>query len=640
MTKLRILLLAVIATLSTAFGALAQVPDYVGSDQCRDCHTDAFEAWETSHHGEAWRVPEISVPDDSFRGETFEHKGMTAKFTRADGAFLIDVTEVDGSSTRYTLHSIGGTHPLLHPILETAPGKLQSFDVVWDVDKGEWYHLYPEQDLLPGTAFHWTGPYKNWNARCAECHATGYEKNFDFQTRSYASTQSEIGVGCEACHGPGAAHIAYQTTGEMPAYLVPLTQSGFTAEHSDPQRAMEQCAGCHARREAFGSDNPLPGTPFDDAYNLSVLRQSLYHADGQILDEVYVYGSFLQSKMHQNGVTCSNCHEPHSADLIAEGNAVCTQCHSPAGNPEFPSLPLAEFDSPAHHKHPQDSPGSQCVDCHMTERVYMGIDWRRDHSFRVPRPDLSAETMSPDACTDCHEDETQEWAAGQIADWFPNGRQAQPHYGTTLAIGRNYPEYAAPFLSDFSKDSEQTDLVRATALWLLETGGGTFTIDEIRPLLSDEEPLIREAAYSALKSLPASQTSQFFADGLSDPVRSVRMAASRSLLSIPPNTLPALNRSQLRQAYGELTSVLANQLDFPEAHLQLAGFALLSQNFPSASRALQEALRLDPQHIQAWSSLIRVTALLQGREGAVNVLRLGLEANPDDPTLMDIARDF
>jgi Doubled CXXCH motif (Paired_CXXCH_1). len=277
------------------------------------------------------------------------------------------------------------------------PGRLQSFDVVWDTENGGWFHLYPEQELPPDDGLHWSGPYKTWNARCAGCHATGYEKNYDAATRTYASTQAEIGVGCEACHGPGQAHLdwAEDTTHEPPAGY------GFSQPFATTEATIQQCATCHSRREAHTDASPRPGTPYHDAYGLALLRPGAYHADGQILDEVYVYGSFLQSKMYAAGVGCLDCHDAHSAMRVADGNAVCTQCHSPAGNPRFETLTPAEYDAPEHHFHEPGTEGAQCIACHAPERVYMGNDWRADHSFRVPRPDLSAATGAPDACTTC-----------------------------------------------------------------------------------------------------------------------------------------------------------------------------------------------------------------------------------------------
>lgn len=401
-------LLVVLFVVAAAPATGQKTPGYVGSDACTGCHTGAAEAWAGSHHALAWTEasPETVVAD--FDGTQFALDGMTAQF-RTDGeTYDVEVTETDGTTTDYPVHSVAGIEPLQQYLLETEPGRLQSFDVVWDTEREEWYHLYPDQDLPPDDALHWTGPYKTWNARCAECHATGYDKNYDATTQTYASTEVEIGVGCEACHGPGSEHVAWAEIADSGA---DLGAYGFTVDFDDTEAAIQQCAGCHSRREPYGDGNPIPGTPYHDAYNLSLLRPGLYHADGQILDEVYVYGSFLQSKMFEAGVGCTDCHEPHTAELVTEGNAVCTQCHSPAGREEFPAA-AGEYDTPAHHFHEEGSEAAQCVSCHMTDRAYMGVDWRRDHSFRIPRPDLAATTGAPDACTTCHEDREPDWQRG------------------------------------------------------------------------------------------------------------------------------------------------------------------------------------------------------------------------------------
>ncbi|MGR3715079.1 MAG: multiheme c-type cytochrome [Shimia sp.] len=615
----------------------AAVPAYVGSAACADCHTEATEAWQGSHHAEAWRLPNDAVLDGAFQGEAFEHKGVSTIFATVDGTRTVQVTETDGSTISYVLHSVGGTHPLQHLILETETGRLQSFDVVWDVDNRRWFHLYPDQDLPPQDAFHWSGAYKNWNARCAECHATGFEKNYDFRTRSYRSTQTEIGVGCEACHGPGQAHLSIVNGSPVGDWAIELGDWGFSARMGDPAAAMEQCAGCHARREAFGNGNPLPGTAFADAYNLAMLRPELYHADGQILDEVYVYGSFLLSKMHKNGVTCANCHEPHSAELVAQGNAVCTQCHSPAGNPDFDSLPLADYDTPAHTHHEAGSDGAQCVNCHMADQVYMGNDWRRDHSFRVPRPDLTGKIATPNACAACHADQGALWAANTIAEWYPNGQWNEPHFGETLARARLDPAGHSQELLALAKDASQPDLVRATALWVLGPGAAALDVKDIGDFLDNNDPQIRVGALNALRQRAPLASAPYLLQGLQDDTRAVRIAAARAILGQPPNRLSETLRPQVQQAYREFGDVIRNQLDFAEAHLQIAGYAMIVGNIPSAITALSEAVRINPQNPQAWHALVRMTAEQEGRASAQALVRQALDLNPGDIALIELA---
>ncbi len=629
------LLLGATAGAAERTGGVA--PAYVGSAACADCHGEAAAAWSGSHHALAWTeaTPETVLAD--FDGTEFRHGGVAYHFRNESGAYFVTVTEVDGGEVDHRIHSVAGVAPLQQYLIETEPGRIQSFDVVWDVERRRWFHLYPDQDLPPDDGLHWTGPYKNWNARCAECHATGFEKNYDPRTRAYASEQAEIGVGCEACHGPGAAHLAW-ATGDRAAPMSPLlSEYGLTMSFDATEATIQQCASCHARREAHGAGSPTPGTPFHDAYTLALLRPGLYHADGQILDEVYVYGSFLQSKMYAQGVGCLNCHDAHSAELKAEGDAVCTQCHNPAGNPEFPTLARAGYDDPAHHFHDPAGEGARCANCHMIERVYMGVDGRRDHSFRIPRPDLPAETGAPDACTDCHVGRDADWAAAQLASWRPDGAGRRPHYGQVLAAGRNDPLAAAFDLVGLALDPGNPGVARATALWLGEAAGDAALAARAAPLIADPDPLVRAAAVSAQRAAPAQERVLRVLPALSDPVLSVRIAAARALLDAPVARLPAEMTADLNAALGEWRASLSSRLDFPETHLQLGGMALTMRNPPAAEAAFREVARMDPQRVEAWVMIVRIAAAARGVSGAMEALNEALARNPADPSLQALA---
>jgi hypothetical protein len=631
-------LVAALIAVATAFvptalsAAEKTVPDYVGSAACTACHTDAAADWAGSHHGLAWTAPGPETVVADFDGTAFDANGMSVRF-REDGAgYHADVTESDGSRRDYTVHSVVGIEPLQQYLFETEPGRLQSFDVVWDTEKGGWFHLYGDDVIPPDDGLHWTGPYKTWNARCAECHATGYEKNYDPATRSYASTEVEIGVGCEACHGPGGAHVAWaerwQTTREPPPPL-----GGFTVDFTDTEATIQQCATCHSRREAHGDGNPLPGTAYHDSYSLALLRPGQYEADGQILDEVYVYGSFLQSKMYAQGVGCIDCHEAHTVELRAEGNAVCAQCHSPAGNPRFPTLRPAAYDSPEHHRHEQGSEGAQCKSCHMVERVYMGNDWRADHSFRVPRPDLAAETGAPDACTTCHTDRTPDWAATTLREWYPDSRHRGPHYGQVLAAGRADPLTAQGDLATLALDASQPGIVRATALWLAAQGADAAAAERLAPLLADPDPLVRASAVQVQRAAPPTDRVTRIVGLLGDPIRTVRIEAAKQMLDAPIARMPPAMEADFRGAMADWQGGMANRMDFPETHLVLGGVALTMRNIPAAEGAFREVTRLDPQRTDAWVMLVRIAAAARGAEAAREVLADALEVLPDDPML-------
>ncbi len=587
-------------------------------------------------HALAWQTPSAASVAGDFGDKVFEHRGVATRFWREDDAYLIETEGGDGASHIYRVAGVAGVAPLQQYLMETEPGRLQAFDIAWDTAGRRWYHLYPDAELPAGDGLHWTGPYKNWNARCAECHATGYSKNYDPRARRYASTQAEIGVGCEACHGPGEAHREWAVSGSFDSARWPgLTRSGLTiglaAGTADTE--IQQCAGCHSRREAIADVSPIPGTPFHDAYRLALLSPGLYHADGTIRDEVYVYGSFLQSRMYARGVRCSDCHDPHRTALKAELNAVCLQCHSPAGNPRFPMLKPAAYDDPSHHFHSVGSEGAQCVSCHMIQRVYMGIDGRRDHSFRIPRPDLAAETGAPDACTDCHAGRDPAWAADEIARRFPASSRRGAHFSQGFAAAWRDPVAAGGELIAIAETADLPGIVRATAIGLLGGAPEPALAARIAALLSDQDPLVRETAAGALRALSPAEQVRRLAPLLGDPLLAVRMAAARAFIGIPAEILPPQLGSRVEAAMAEWRASMYAKADFPETQLAIGGAALALRNPAAAEQAFREAVRLDPQRVEAWVMIARILAATGDVDGARKAVEDGMAAIPDDPGL-------
>ena len=392
---------------------------------------------------------------------------------------------------------------------------------------------------------------------------------------------------------------------------------------------LQQCASCHARREPFEDGNPLPGTAFHDAYRLSTLRNGNYHADGQILEEVYVYGSFLQSKMYAEGVTCANCHEPHSASLRVEGNGLCTQCHSSAGNTEFPTLSLKDYDDPSHHFHEKGSEGAQCKSCHMIERDYMVVDGRRDHSFRIPRPDLSIATRSPNACTDCHSDQTAAWAAEAVEAWYPDSPNRGLHFGQVIAAARSNLGPSVGTLADLAGYTELPAIARATALEMLVPAASAPLAARVAPLLQDPDPMVRAGAVALQRGAPEAERADILAPMLSDPVKSVRIAAAREFLSLRPAQMPA----DLGRAMSDWQAALLAKADFPETQIVLAGIGLTTRRFEAALSAFGEAVSLDPQLEQGWVMMIRIHEAMGNRDAAVATADRALESNPDSVEL-------
>ena len=608
-----------------SFAAAADVEAFAGSAACSECHADETAAWAGSHHGWALREPVEGAVLGDFDNATFSHKGIVTRFFRDGGRFMVETDGPDGKLVAYPIRYAVGVTPLQQYLVETGNGRLQALDIAWDTVAQKWYHLYPDTDVGAGNGLHWTGSYKNWQARCAACHQTGFDKGFDPKTATYQSKWTELTVSCESCHGPSSDHVAWarQSPRSSPAPQMLKLGPGQQANE------LAVCGPCHARREAFEQKNAPIGAPIGDHYNLSLLTPDLYFGDGQQNAEVFILGSFLQSKMKAKGVTCSNCHEPHAGKLVAEGNAVCTQCHGTAGNAAFPSLALKDYDTEAHTHHKAGSEAAQCVSCHMPDRAYMVNDRRRDHFFRKPDPLQSKAAGAPDACTTCHTDKSAEWAAGQIAAWFPDADRGWQDRAALIAFNggeRTQPVFDA--LAAYAMDLDRPDIVRATAVGALREGTGPQVNDALKALLSDRSELVRTAAVPLFRQVDQQTKLALLAPLLGDPSRQVRHAAAIELAGGDLAALDAPTREALTKALGEyMDSRLANA-DMPEAHMALAGLALSMRKWEEAESAFNQAGKIDPQLEQAWLTLARLRAALGDEAGAEAYLQKGLQYLP------------
>ncbi|WP_160774473.1 tetratricopeptide repeat protein [Stappia sediminis] len=578
-----------------------------------------------------------------FDDAEFEHDGTSYLFHRDGNAFRVEQEGADGENTSYEIEYAVGITPLQQYLVETKPGRLQALDIAWDTENRRWFHLFPDQKLTPEDGLHWTGPYKNWNARCAECHQTDFRKNYEPRTRSYSSTWSELNVTCEACHGAGEAHVAWahaQESGADPSAAISgfagIDNYGFLTglEGSNQFRELNLCFRCHSRREPIGADSPPAASLFSNDYRLSLLRPGLYYPDGQIRDEVYVAGSFLQSKMYAAGVTCTNCHDPHSLKLKAEGNALCTQCHNPQGNPDFSGLKPALYDDPGHHHHEARSDGARCTSCHMPETTYMRVDPRRDHSFRVPRPDLSVEFGVPNACTGCHTGKTDEWAAETVKGWYPDGRSGTPSLAHFLDPGMTLDDVAVERLAVYAETVENAGIARASVLERLSQAETPEVGIRVAPLLDDKDPLVRSAAADLQAGAEPEYILERLLPLLTDPVKSVRIDAARYMISVLSRPIPDDKRQALSEAFREYQSSLAAKADFPETQMAIGGLALALRNVPVADQAFRTAAELDPQLHEAWRMRARIAWATGDPEGAISIAEEGLKKRPDSALLM------
>ena len=474
-TLLRVLFILWFLTPTQASSTETSSPDYIGSKACASCHSSQYQDWLSSQHSTALQSAGTESVKGDFNDSRFEYNGVVSRFFKDREQFLVRTDGPDGKLASYKVKYTIGDYPLQQYLIESGGGRLQTLGIAWDtrpVTQGgqRWFHLYPEERVDFNSPFHWTAPQQNANLNCIECHTTNYKKNYDAQAKTYNSQWSENGAGCESCHGPARQHLNW-------ASAIPgkYSNKGFRVDLADsnrwhfpdgakiakpltsnPQQQVDTCSSCHSRRQQISATVDV-SKPFTDNFMPALLREVLYEDDGQISEEVFVYGSFKQSKMFQAGVTCSNCHNPHSNQLKAPPAQVCAQCHLPS-----------EFDTPKHTFHPQQSAGSQCINCHMPEKTFMVVDPRRDHSFKTPRPDLSELTGSPNACVLCHTDKDNNWAAAAMDQKLGDSWRNRPEFASAFHGARTGQAGASEKLNAVIRNPDFAPIVRASALDRLE----------------------------------------------------------------------------------------------------------------------------------------------------------------------------
>lgn len=606
---------------------------FVGSESCGTCHPEQLARWRTSHHARAMEPASETTVLGDFADSALTHSGINAHVFRHDRRFAFSAEGADGALHDFEIAYTFGVDPLQQYLVPFPGGRMQATSFAWDTRRKaeggqRWFDLHPGEKIPPSDPLHWTGPAGAWNFQCAECHSTDIQKGWRAAESRYETTWAEVSVGCEACHGPGSAHLRWAEgrTGRSRADTPPdSTGNGLVVALRPKQAAtwvfdgqapiakrrgeteshaeLEACGRCHSRRGVIAEPYTY-GRPLLDTHLPSLLEPDLYFSDGQIRDEVYEWGSFLQSRMYAAGVTCSDCHEPHSGELRAKGNATCGQCHE-----------LAHYDSVSHHHHAVGSAGASCVSCHMPTRVYMGVHARHDHSLRVPRPDLSARLGTPNACQSCHAERTPKWAAETIARWRGNAAAPRVHFAEALDAGRQGRADGEERLAALADDASQPPIARATAVRELAPWLTSRSLPSVERAARDAEPLLRLAAAETAQAVTPERGVALAAPLLRDPVRAVRITAARALAAVPPTLLAASDQLPLADALAEWgASQLAND-DRPEAHVNLGALHAQRGEGEAARREYETALRVGPWFVPAYLNLADLERS-EGRDGA------------------------
>ena len=605
------------ASLTSSVNTVAREP--VSSTTCGGCHQTQYDQWRQSHHFHAMQLAEPPYVLGDFSGQTVYYAGMSHRFFKQAGNYKVETENASGQLQVFTITETFGWHPLQQYLVSFADGRKQVLPFAWDARQAEsggqqWINLYPEQDIRAGDPLHWLGVYMNWNSSCASCHSTGYAKNYHADTNHFHSTFDEINVGCEGCHGNGQNHLKWVNSG-LPkttpnggfAHTLksgvnwvasPASTTAFP-DATSHGRQLQTCGHCHSRRQDFADFSA--DDDFHQVHQMALPKPELYFPDGQIKDEVYVLGSFMQSKMHHVGVVCSDCHNPHTGNLkAASGNATCQQCHDGGSY------------GTAHTRHKAGSSGSQCVNCHMPHRTYMGVDERRDHGIRVPRPDLSLARGTPNACNQCHSDQTAQWSVNALKEWGVQQTDSLPELLSVSAL--RHGDGSALHSVRQMIDNSASPIVRATALETLSTYIQPRDLASVRQALADKNATVRYGAVRAASGLPATTAvAELLWPLLDDPAESVRREALHTVLQGFSQVLTAEQSERLTKKVKQMLGKLDYNAERPAAQFQRALLLTYLGHFNQAEAAYLKALTINPQMVTAMANLADLYRQ-QGRE--------------------------
>jgi tetratricopeptide (TPR) repeat protein len=584
--------------------------EFVGGKECISCHQREYELWKGSDHERAMMVANDSTVFGDFNNIEVEFSGTKSKFYKRDGKFFVYTESIGGKMEELQITHTFGVRPLQQYLIPFENGKYQCLPIAWDTENNKWFDMagivYEPEELTPDSWFYWTNQSQNWNGMCAECHSTNLQKNYNLEKDSFSTTWSDINVNCEACHGPGSDHLDWaklpegsrDNDGDMGLVL---KTSGTTSK-----QFIEACAPCHSRRTSFGPNEHRDG----EYYNLhrpQNISPPLYYADGQILDEDYEFGSFTQSKMYMHDVKCNDCHDSHSIKFKFEGNALCTQCHR-----------AEEFDTYQHHFHKyvndKGEPvknkfgevvpvgeGALCKTCHMPGNYYMGVDFRRDHSFRIPRPDLSIKYNVPNACNDCHADKSFQWSEDWIKKYY--GERKKFIYASVLADGYLQKENADTSLIRLIRNDLYPEMVRATAISYLSAYNNPAADSVIKEMLYNIEPLVRERAIDAYNTSDAEELVKVISPLLDDPIKMVRIAAASKLSVLGKEFLTDEQFQKLNEVLDEYRLTLEYTADFPSGKYNLGNFYSNKGDYLKAENYYTNAIKMDDRFYPAKSNL-------------------------------------
>jgi tetratricopeptide (TPR) repeat protein len=611
---------------------------FIGNQTCAECHENAFNNWVGSDHDKAMDTATVSsVVGDFNEAEITTDDGFTTKFYKRDNRFYVYTRGPEGKPEEFEISYTFGVRPLQQYLIPFENGRLQCLPYAWDTENNEWYSLnervYHGQDIPPDDWLYWTNNGQNWNAMCAECHSTNLKVNYDLDTREFHTTWSEINVSCEACHGPASNHQKWSEVNEEDRPEIP--HDGFDRKtiELNAEQLLDQCAYCHARRSSM-TDNGTTGDAYLNHFIPQIISSSYYYPDGQIKEEDYVFASFTQTRMYKSHVKCTDCHEPHSLKTKQQGNLLCLQCHD-----------WRDYDTEKHHFHKitgidsdtvltqngffNKGDGTQCVDCHMTGGIYMGADFRRDHSIRIPRPDVAQKTGSPDACTACHTDKSYDWAMDSLRSWYPEFNDST-HYGELFLASENGDYSSLGGLINLVNDTGTAEMVKAAAIEHLAFIPNPIGLDYIVKFLNDTLPLVRLSATRSYFNPNADEIIQKIGPALTDSLLAIRIVAAEQIMAINKPQLDTFQLMAFKKVENEYLNFQKKTAYFPASRYNLGVYYMNHNEIKKAVHEFKTSLKIDAQYFPAMLNLAVLFSRIGDNQKAEKWLAYTLKEYPDN----------
>lgn len=476
---------------------------YVGSASCERCHADEHAQWKDSLHIQMTKpIADATIVGDFSEGTTFADHDRAYAFGRKDGRPFVTVKFGQAPPETFSVDFTLGSKRYQGYLSMLPEGRMFVLPIFWHVEHKRWMD-WKEITPIPDGAHDIR---QIWNVNCFNCHATNIVQGYDVVAKRYNSSWTEMGIGCEACHGPGREHNTLMEAWEKNPALKPAYDNSdqnrqlsdtlkiLSTRSSDPKRTFDTCAYCHGNK-----NNVFVGFKAGDKYTDFAMpflisepipandHQGEFWPDGRPNRFNRPQALTMSGCFEAGAISCASCHlshgSKHEASLKVDihdgrkGDELCTQCHS-SPKPSAFAKATADKQAPGpvpasfigaglqqHTFHAPQSEGSRCINCHMSDVNWRLLVRKRDHTFQAPVPENTARFGIPNACTTCHDDRSPEWAARQMDEWWGDAerRGQSVRLADTMYRAGSGDASTLPGLARLAVDRSQGLLVRASA---------------------------------------------------------------------------------------------------------------------------------------------------------------------------------